>query len=259
MADSSRVRASDAYEAWAPVYDRTFGALSAGVRRRALERMGVKAGDRVLDLGVGTGTIFDAMEPGVRVVGLDLCAGMLRRAQQRRGVGRDGRYVVRGDAGLPPFAEGVFDHVVLTHVVSVVDDPAAMMAWAARLVKPTGGVMVVNHFVEPGTWVGGVKRALNPLCVRVGWRSDLSLAECLEGVPLSVEYSMKVSPVGLWRIVMLRPRAGAGVVADAPRRLRRAEPEVAVDRAAVAAWYDRGVRGGAGRARGEREVAAAHA
>ncbi|MEO0587415.1 MAG: methyltransferase domain-containing protein [Planctomycetota bacterium] len=250
MDDSSSVKAADAYDAWAPVYDRTFGALASGVRRRAVERLGVKPVDRVLDLGVGTGAMLDALDPSVRVVGVDLCESMLSRAKRRAGLSAEGRYLVRADAELPPFVDGAFDHVVMTHVVSVVSDPTAVMRWAARLVKPTGGVMVVNHFVEPGTLVGGVKAAMNPLFVRVGWRTDLSLGECLRGVPLSVEYSVKVSPMGLWRIVMLRPQAAvAPVVADEPRPMRVAEPEVVVDGEAIAAWRGRAASG-AGRARG---------
>jgi phosphatidylethanolamine/phosphatidyl-N-methylethanolamine N-methyltransferase len=200
-------RPSETYDAWAPIYDRTFGALVTRKRRRALADLHLQPGQRVLDLGIGTGEALETYPPGVEVVGVDLSAGMLGKARQR--LDRDGRpadrHLVRANAQMPPFADHAFDHVVLTHVVSVVDRPVDVMRHAARLVRPGGTVLVVNHFLDPESPLSGVKKLLNPLCIRIGWRSDLTLADCLDGVPLRVEHASRSSPFDLWQTVRLKP------------------------------------------------------
>ncbi|MEM9250788.1 MAG: methyltransferase domain-containing protein [Planctomycetota bacterium] len=200
-------RPADAYDAWAPVYDRTFGALVEGARRRAIEKLDLRPGQRVLDLGIGTGAAMDAIPGDTRVVGVDLSASMLSKAARRLGSepARTQRHLVQADAQLPPFGDGVFDHVLLTHVISVVDEPATVMRRVARMVKPTGSVLIVNHFRDPDSPLSGVKRLLNPLCVRIGWRSDLTLAECLDGAALAIDRVERRSPLSLWQAVRLRP------------------------------------------------------
>jgi len=212
--DKPTPRPSETYEAWAPIYDRTFGALAAGARRRAMTHLDLRSGQRVLDLGIGTGATLEDYPDDAWVVGVDLSQGMLDKAARRLcrgpGPGPRGRHLVRADAQLPPFADHQFDHVLLTHVISVVDDPAAVMQRVARLVKPDGSVLIVNHFRDPDSSLSGFKKFINPLCIRIGWRSDLTLADCLRDVPLSVEVSARASAFDLWRVVRLRP-----VVADA--------------------------------------------
>ena len=47
-------------------------------------------------------------------------------------------------------AEHSFDHVMITHVVSVVSDPQKLMLWAQRMVKPGGRIVVLNGSRRPG-------------------------------------------------------------------------------------------------------------
>lgn len=192
------------YDFWAWSYDATFGRLVHTRQCRAVEELRLRPGQRILDLGIGTGMTLQQYRDDVTIVGVDLSAGMLAKAA-KKAKEHDLRHcqLVQADAMRPPFAERSFDHVIMTHTVSVVSDPAALMAWARRLVKPGGRIVILNHFqstLRPMAWL---ESAMNPLFVKLGWRSNLSLEECLTGTGLEVLYQYKLSLVDVWQIVVL--------------------------------------------------------
>ena len=129
---------------------------------------------------------------------------MITKAQRRadRG-GMDWVDLVLGDALNPPFAEGSFDHVLMTHVISVVSDPDQLLHAAARVMKPGGRMVLVNHFQSRRKPLAVLGKALNPICKRIGWRSDLNLEKLLAEAPLPVQYHYKLKAVDLWKIVVL--------------------------------------------------------
>src|SRR3954451_640297 len=71
------------YENLAWVYDLTFGPALHPGRVDAIERMGIKAGDRVLEVGVGTGINTTLYPPDCAVTGIDFSSSMLERARER--------------------------------------------------------------------------------------------------------------------------------------------------------------------------------
>src|SRR6266478_5338373 len=71
-----------AYARWAPVYDFVFGAVfDAG--RKASIAAAERIGGRILDVGIGTGISLTDYAPKHRIVGVDYCEPMLRKAHER--------------------------------------------------------------------------------------------------------------------------------------------------------------------------------
>lgn len=198
------------YDLWAKIYDHSFGALVRTRQVRAIEELQPHPGDLVLDLGVGTGGTLPHYPRNVRVVGMDLSKGMLdKAADKRREHGWNHVTLLQGDAMHPPFKEHCFDHIVISHTVSVVSDPNGLMQWVQRLVKPTGRVIVLNHFQSEQPAIATLEKVLNPVCVKVGWRSDLSLSELLEGTRFEVDHAFKLRTIDFWQIVVLRVKTDA--------------------------------------------------
>lgn len=198
------------YDLWSKFYDQTFRPLVVERQRRAIEQLRLKPGDRVLDMGVGTGMSLGYFPRETRVVGLDLSAGMLREAH-RKLVERhmDHISLIQGDAMQPPFRPQSFDHVLLSHVISVVPDPAALLQWAARLIRPHGRVVVINHFQSHRRPMAVLEKVLNPICIKLGWRSDVCLPKLLgNNCPLEMAYQFKLNAIDLWQVVVLIPRRG---------------------------------------------------
>lgn len=225
-------RTGKVYDLWSRMYDRTFVVMARKHQRIAMAQLPLRPGDNVLDLGVGTGVTMPMYPRSVHVVGMDLSSGMLAHATaKRRQLELDHCHLVQGDAMHPPFAPKSFDHVIISHTISVVSNPASVMRWATRLVKPGGRIVVLNHFQSSQPILAAVGKVLNPLCMRMGWRTDVPLEILLGSLDLDLEYCFRLHLVDLWKIVVLRRKStnGAGGVVQPSNSLKIA-PSTLTDR-----------------------------
>lgn len=226
---------SPLYDLWSKVYDYTFGALVHKRQVRALQQLRPAPGETILDIGVGTGMTLRHYPHNITVVGMDLSPGMLAKARSKVQREKLGHCVlIQGDAMMPPFAEHSFDHIMITHVVSVVSDPQKLMGWARRMLKPGGRIVVLNHFLSPHPFLAWWEKILNPIFVKIGWRSDLALEDCLRGTDLSVRYNFKMSRVDLWQIVVLGEQGEAPIRPAQPSTPKRDDGPAGKSHAALA-------------------------
>lgn len=131
------------YEDW---YETPLGrAVDEAERRTFLRLSEPKVGERVLEVGCGTGhwTKWFREGLGMRVVGLDLSEGMLAVARGRL----PEVPLVRGDAASLPFRDGSFDLVAAVTVLEFVPEPKEVLDEMWRCVRP-GGKMAVGALKE---------------------------------------------------------------------------------------------------------------
>ncbi len=123
----------------------------AAVTARLLELAGVGAGQRVLDIGTGTGqpalTAASVVGPTGRVTGIDLAPEMIARARDRAaGLGQV-EFVV-GDVEAQEFPSAAFDVVLSRWGLMFAVDRVAMFRTLARVLVP-GGVLAAAVWAEP--------------------------------------------------------------------------------------------------------------
>lgn len=126
-----------------PLYDVVFGALLQEGRRRAMAHLSPGAGESVLEVGVGTGVDLREFPASCRVTAIDLSMAMIARARERAG---PGVAFAQMDATALAFPDASFDAVYAPHVVNVVPDPLAIGREMARVCRPGGRVVLLNHF-----------------------------------------------------------------------------------------------------------------
>lgn len=192
------------YDVQSIVYDATFGRL---VRRRvgtAISHMNIADDDWVLDLGIGTGQSLNFYPRKGRVVGIDLSDGMLREARKKvRENDLAHVALVQANALQLPFPDDCFDHVFISHVISVVSDPVQLVKEAQRVGKPNARIVVLNHFQSANRFVAMIEKWLCPLCTRLGWRSDLALPDLIRRTNMQIDYRYKLESIDLWETVVM--------------------------------------------------------
>ena len=194
------------YDLWAQFYDASFGRLVHERQQMALKQIRPNDGDLVLDIGVGTGMTLPHYPKNVKVIGMDLSGGMLSKAKEKcEKEGLDHCSLIQGDAMYPPFAPKSFDHIIITHTISVVSEPAKLLRWAETLIKPTGRIVILNHFMSANSFIAWWEHVLNPFFLKIGWRSDLPLEECMEDSQLHTLYHFRMAMFDFWQIVVLSP------------------------------------------------------
>ena len=192
------------YDVHSVFYDATFGRLVRKRIERAISHMNVQDTDRVLDLGIGTGVSLNYYPNKGRIFGIDLSSGMLREARKKiRERGLDHASVLQGDAMHLPFGDDTFDHVFISHVISVVSDPFNLVREAQRVAKPGARIVIVNHFQSTNRFIALVEKWLCPLCTKLGWRSDLALQDLVRRTGVEVDYRYKLESIDLWETVVI--------------------------------------------------------
>src|SRR3954471_4039198 len=83
MANVTSDSVKKAYRRYARYYDLVFGAIFHPGRKTAIEHLHCRPGNRILEVGVGTGLSLSMYPPNVKVVGVDLSAPMLEKARER--------------------------------------------------------------------------------------------------------------------------------------------------------------------------------
>lgn len=190
------------YAGYSKVYDALFKRFFYPRIKHAIGYMDIKPGDRILDVGVGTGLSLSVFPKHCRVVGIDLSAEMLSKAKEKIDRERlDNIKVLSMDAMRCAFEDDSFDKVFLSHVVSVVPDPYQAMAEVKRVCKKGGLVVIVNHFKSKNKLIEALEKVINPVCKKIGWRSDLCLNEFITKTGLKVSKKYTLKKFDFWQIV----------------------------------------------------------
>jgi len=191
------------YEKQASWYDLWFGPTLHHGRLVAIERMGVKSGDHILEVGVGTGINTPLYPRDCHVTGIDFSSQMLDKARERvRQKGLRHVRLLEMDATHLKFADDSFDIVYAPYLVSVVPDPVEVAREMRRVCKPGGKIVILNHFRSANPILSRVERAISPFTVHIGFKSDLDLPGFLAQADLQPVSIEKVNFPKIWSLAI---------------------------------------------------------
>ena len=190
------------YSNYAGVYDKVFGRVFQDSRVAVVRNLKVAPGERVLEVGVGTGLCLPLYPPNCDITAIDLSEAMVDKAAERvKEHGLTNVKLMKMDAVAMEFADSTFDLVIAAYVVTAVPDYRKLMQEMIRVSRPGGRLVLLNHFTQDSPIIAAVEKAISPICVKIGFRTDLSVDEVIDGWPLIKERDERVKPLGMWHVV----------------------------------------------------------
>lgn len=122
--------------------------------------------DDTLEIGIGAGATLPYYPSDVRLTGIDISPVMLRLAESKaRAMGREVA-LRRGDASQIDAPDATFDTVVFCIVLCTVPDDRAALVEAARVLRPGGRLLALEHVRSSNVVMRAVERLLDPMSVR---------------------------------------------------------------------------------------------
>ena len=190
------------YEKLASVYDLAFGPALQPGRIRAVERMNIQPGERVLEVGVGTGINLPLYPRTCQMTGIDFSSSMLEKARERAAwSGVRQLRLLQMDAADLKFADDAFDIVYAPYLISVVPDPVKVACEMRRVCRPGGRIIFLNHFLSPNLFVSRIERLISPFTIHIGFKADLDLPAFLAQSALEPVSIEKVNVPRIWSLV----------------------------------------------------------
>ena len=191
------------YGRYSSVYDLIFSRLFSPRIKLGLKRLGIEEGDRILEVGVGTGISLTSYPDSCNVVGIDLTRKMLEKAKEKKAAMQlDNVDLLEMDAENLTFADNSFDHSVAAFVVTVVPNPEKMVAEMKRVTKKDGTIVILNHFCSDNAILVTLEKLFSPLCERWGWRSDIGIDLLSNHCSLHIKEIFKKTRLDPWSIVI---------------------------------------------------------
>jgi phosphatidylethanolamine/phosphatidyl-N-methylethanolamine N-methyltransferase len=136
------------------------------------------SGGRILEVGVGTGISLPDYSRVNRIVGLDISTPMLKRARERVVEHKldNVEALAVMDAKHLAVPDASFDVVVAQYVITAVPDPEATLDDFARVLKPGGEIILVNHLGAENGFRRVFEQGFSPLARRLGWSPEFPWA-----------------------------------------------------------------------------------
>jgi len=180
------------YRFYAPVYDRIFAPSFSEGHRNMYRLLNLSKGDRILEVGVGTGVSLRYCPDYIQLEGIDYSDSMLKQARQKLDKGKIGRNVTlsKMDAHDIEFDDHTFDHSLVAHALAVVAKPEVVLSEMKRVTKRGGRICIVNHYSKKGAMLLNL---WNPFRKILGLGEKVNFLELVENCGLEILEERRVN------------------------------------------------------------------
>lgn len=187
------------YKFWAGRYDKYVDHRWNFNRQTPIEKLAISKGDKILEIGVGTGLNLPHYPPQCSVIGIDLSEEMMSKADKKQCKAK--ATLIVADARKLPFPDNHFDKALATYVLRVSPQPEKITREVSRVVKSKGSFCLVDRFKGEG----GIFCKLHELILfMLGGGKDYLLEELINGTPWKVRFNEPFGSRKNTRMILLQ-------------------------------------------------------
>ncbi len=145
------------YTIYTPIYDGIAGIFKAS-RRKSIDALNIKEGDKVLIVGAGTGLDLEFLPAGCQVIATDITPSMVKKIENRKSNNVETMVM---DGHKLDFENESFDKIILHLILAVIPDPVTCIKECERVLKVGGQIAVFDKFVLADHEVSQIRKGLN--------------------------------------------------------------------------------------------------
>jgi phosphatidylethanolamine/phosphatidyl-N-methylethanolamine N-methyltransferase len=170
-------------------------------KRRLFNELANLPAGKVLEIGIGNGAHLHHYKKH-EVIGIDTSAAMLETARKKllRNVS-----VMEMDGQALLFDDQVFDYVVLSHVIAVVENKEQLLQEVHRVLKPQGKLFILNHFT-PDNWIRHIDFAFQYIGRLLHFRSFFRLQDLRTEQKFNLQKEVNLGMVSYFKLLIYGKR-----------------------------------------------------
>ena len=190
------------YSLYSHFYDSMFGALLHPGRRMVSKLMDIQPGEKILEVGIGTGISLPLYRRDADIVGIDISRDMIRQAgEKKQRLGYHNVKLCITDAAEMAFKNNYFDKVIASHSITVIPKPFETLKEIKRVCKRNAEFFFLNYAGSNDNFVASFERALSPIRCRLGLGKAINLEQLLNSANFNIDFKDRVNIFKLFQII----------------------------------------------------------
>jgi len=190
------------YSLYSHFYDSFFGAIFHPGLRAASELMNIQPGEKVLEVGIGTGMSLSLYPDNVEVVGIDISQDMIKQAgEKKQRMGYTNVRLCITDAAEMGFKNNYFDKVIASHSITVIPQPSKTLKELKRVCKENAEFFFLNYSGSDDNIVARIEKAWSPIRSRLGLGKAIDLEGLLQKANFKIDFKNRVNILKLFQLI----------------------------------------------------------